>query len=150
MARTVDGADGRRWVLRNTVSWTPPAGESAFEHDLASGRRSGTVLVAMLVLLVIVLMTWRPSSVAVPTWLLVLILIAALFLPARWLCNRPWTLVAETSGDMTGGDYVQQPAERWVGTTRGVRKAWQDFREVRRAIHVNSTPDEHGPLRLVE
>jgi hypothetical protein len=95
-------------------------------------------------------MAWRPSSVVVPGWLIGLIVIAALFLPARWLVHRPWTLVAETSGDTVAGNYLQGPAERWVGTVWGPRRAWWASWKVRHSIRRHSSPETDGLLRHVD
>jgi hypothetical protein len=149
LRKDVDGADGRHWRLRSTVSWTTPAGEEDFEHDLSAGRRSGMFLTALLVLLVAVLVAWRPSSVVVPGWLVLLIVIAVLVPPARWLANRPWTIVAETAGRVSRGEYAQQPAETWKATVWGTWTAWQTFRKVGRTIPDSSAPDASGPLKRI-
>jgi hypothetical protein len=145
----MDDADGRQWILRNTVSWKRPAVESGFDHDLRSGRHSGIVVAALLLFLVVVLMAWRPSSVVEPDWLVVLIVIAALLLPARWLLYRPWTLVAEIPGHPTGDNDAEPAAERWEGTIWGPRRAWWSFWKVARSIRKHSSPGENGPLEHV-
>jgi hypothetical protein len=76
---------------------------------------------------------------------LALVLIA-LFFPLRWILRRPWKVVAETEGDTMG----DRPAERWVGTVRGMFRVRGEVTKIGRTIQRHSLPDFDGPLHPVE
>ncbi|HEX3785187.1 MAG TPA: DUF983 domain-containing protein [Pseudonocardiaceae bacterium] len=116
-----------------------------FEHDVAANNAPGIVLLAMLAALVIGLFIWRPSPVVVPSWFLLILLIAVLFFPVRWLIRRPWTLSAKTPGSQE-----EHSAERWVGVVHGFVTIRQVTAKVTRDIQVYSAPNADGPLQMVD
>lgn len=79
------------------------------------------------------------------TVLLVVVLVV-LFFPLRWILRRPWTVVAETEGDMAG----DHPSERWVGTIRGMFTVRGEVTKIAKTIRKHSLPDFDGPLHPVE
>ena len=81
----------------------------------------------------------------VPAWLLLILLLALLFFPVRWLMRRPWRLVANTPGSQE-----EQIAERWVGTVRGMYNIRTAAAKVARDIEVYSMPNSEGPLHPVD
>jgi hypothetical protein len=83
--------------------------------------------------------------VVVPGWLILALVLLFLFFPARWALRRPWTIVAETPGDLD-----EHPPERWVGTVRGVFNVRQETSKVARNIEVYSLPNVDGPLQPVD
>lgn len=145
MTRLVRGADGRMWTLRGRLEWSQPATVDDFEHDIAGGHASGVVMLAMLFVLVVALVVWTPAGVYVPSWLIVLLLLVIAFFPVRWALRRPWMLVANTQGTVD-----DQPAERWVGTVRGLFTIRQATAKVARDIEVYSMPNIDGPLHPVD
>jgi hypothetical protein len=145
MTRLVRGADGRMWTLRGRLEWTQPATIDDFEHDVASGYTPGIVMLFMLGVLVVALVTWRPSGVVVPSWLVLVMLIVMVFFPLRWAVRRPWRLVANTPGSQQ-----EQVAERWVGTVRGMFNIRTVAAKVARDIEVYSMPNAEGPLHPVD
>jgi uncharacterized protein (DUF983 family) len=145
MTRLVRGADGRMWTVRAGMEWRHPVTSDDFEHDVSGGHTPGFLMSALVGMLVIVFVVWTPAQVIVPPWLLLALLILVLFFPVRWLLRRPWTVVAETPGDLE-----DHPAERWVGVVRGVFAVRQEVSQVARNIEVYSMPDAEGPLQLVE
>lgn len=146
MDRQVRGADGRQWALRSELEWRTPATADDFEHDVAGGYVSGGAMIAVIVVFVIVLVAWRPADVIVPGWVLLTLLLFALFFPLRWVLRRPWKVVAETDGDESG----DPPSERWVGTVRGMIKVRTEMMRTRQSIERDSLPEFEGPLRPVE
>jgi hypothetical protein len=68
-----------------------------------------------------------------------------LFFPARWSLRRPWTVVAETPGDVE-----ELPPERWFGTVRGMFRIRTETNKIARNIQVYSAPDVEGPLQPVD
>jgi hypothetical protein len=145
MTRLVRGADGRMWTLRGRLEWTQPATIDDFEHDVASGYTPGIVMLFMLGVLVVALVTWRPSGVVVPSWLVLVMSIVMVFFPLRWAVRRPWRLVANTPGSQQ-----EQVAERWVGTVRGMFNIRTVAAKVARDIEVYSMPNAEGPLHPVD
>lgn len=146
MNRPVRGADGREWTLRSELEWRKPATVDDFEHDVAGGYVSAGIMVGILVILSAVLVLWRPDDVFVPGWVLLLLLLLALFFPTRWVLRRPWKVVAETDGDARR----DRPSERWVGTVRGIFSVRGELARIRRSIERESLPDFNGPLHPVE
>jgi hypothetical protein len=142
--RVVRGADGRQWTVRSQLDWRTPATSDEFEHDVAVGTTAGIVLLIVVVALGVTLIVWTPDDVVVPLWVVLLILLAILFFPARWALRRPWTLVAETGDDGDG-----EPVERWVGVVRGVFSQRTQVNRVARSIMVDSVPGLEGPLQPV-
>jgi hypothetical protein len=142
--RVVRGADGRQWTVRSQLDWRTPATSDEFEHDVAVGTTAGIVLLVVVVALGVTLIVWTPDDVVVPLWVVLLILLAILFFPARWALRRPWTLVAETGDDGDG-----EPVERWVGVVRGVFSQRTQVNRVARSIMVDSVPGLEGPLQPV-
>lgn len=142
--RVVRGADGRQWTVRSQLDWRTPATSDEFEHDVAVGTTAGIVLLVLVVALGVTLIVWTPADVVVPLWVVLLILLAILFFPARWALRRPWTLVAETGDDGDG-----EPVERWVGVVRGVFSQRTQVNKVARSIMVDSVPGLEGPLQPV-
>lgn len=145
MQRLIGGADGRTWTVRGRMEISPPAVGDDFEHDVHAGPTAGVGMAIIVVAMLIGLIIWTPANVYVPVWLPLAICLVLLFFPVRWLLRRPWTLVAETSGD-----HEDRPAERWVGQVRGVVRVRQAAARVSRDIEVYSAPDEEGPLQPVE
>ncbi|MGB3443432.1 MAG: DUF983 domain-containing protein [Actinophytocola sp.] len=149
MTRIVDGADGRKWVIRSEMEWRQPATDDDFEHDVSVGNLSAFVLLALVVVLAVVLVVAIPDDVVAPwssnmLWLGLLIVLAILFFPARWALRRPWTVVAET-GNMGDGE----PEERWVGTVRGLFTVRQQVNRITKDIQLDSQPGLEGPLQPV-
>lgn len=100
----------------------------------------------VLVLLLVVLAAWRPDSVIVPFWVLVIFLVVLAIFGIRWLVRRPCTLVAETDDDPID----ERPPEHWVGTVHGVYRARQQLARVSREIENDSVPHVDGPLHEVD
>jgi hypothetical protein len=89
---------------------------------------------------------WLPQGVIVPPWVLYGLLLIVVFFPLRWVLNRPWTVVAETDGDLTG----EHPPERWVGIVSGMFRVRREVVEVAKTIQKHSLPDFDGPLHPME
>ncbi|RJQ74992.1 DUF983 domain-containing protein [Pseudonocardiaceae bacterium YIM PH 21723] len=145
MTRLVKGADGRMWTVRSQLEWTNPATSDDFEHDVAGGRGAGVGMAVLVALLAVGLIVWTPEGVFVPPWLVLALILAMMFFPARWVLRRPWRVVAETPGDAD-----ERPPQRWVGTIRGVFAVRQEVAKIARNIEVYSEPDFRGPLQLIE
>lgn len=144
MTRLVRGQDGRMWTLRSQLEWSSPATVDDFEHDVASGYTPGIVMLAMLAVLVVALVLWRPSGVVIPNWLILALVVILAFFPLRWAMRRPWRLVANTQGD------EENQAERWVGTVRGMFNIRTVTSKVARDIEVYAMPSSEGPLHPVD
>jgi len=140
-AKTVAGADGRTWVVRRNIEWRPPATGDEFEHDVDGGRGAALLILSALFLFWAVLFLWIPSQAHVSWYLRIAGLVVLLFFPARWVLNRPWTLVAETNG---GYDL---PAEHWTGLVRGRTRAKEEMRVLTRNLRTRATPG-HGDSPL--
>lgn len=145
MNRLVRGSDGRMWNVRANLEWSNPIATDEWENDVAGGRGPGVLMAVILFVLAMVLVLWRPTEVIVPPWLILALVLVALFFPTRWLLRRPWTVIAETPGDEE-----ERPPERWVGVVRGMMAARQEGARVARNIEVYSEPDMNGPLQPVE
>lgn len=143
--RSVTGADGREWNLRSELEWRAPATADDFEHDVAGGYVPAAIMMVMVVLLTGALLLWMPDSVVMPSWIALILALIILFFPTRWVLHRPWKVVAETDGDLKGA-----PAERWVGTVRGMFEANAEMKRIKRSIEADSLPDINGALRPVE
>jgi hypothetical protein len=146
MTRLVQGSDGREWIVRGTMEWRRPATGDDFEHDAAANYGPGIAMLIVTGLLVLVLIVWMPDDVVVPGFVLLALLLVALFFPLRWVLRRPWTVVAETEGDLTG----ERPSERWVGTVRGMFAVRGEIMRIARTIRRYDVPDFEGPLHPVE
>ncbi|WP_158879977.1 DUF983 domain-containing protein [Amycolatopsis anabasis] len=146
MNRLVQGDDGREWVVRAQLEWRPPATADDFEHDVAGSYAPGVAMAIVAAVLGIVLIIWMPDDVLVPAWVPLALLLIALFFPLRWVLRRPWTVVAETDGDVGG----ERPSERWVGTIRGLFAVRGEVNNIIRTIQKHSLPDFDGPLHPVE
>lgn len=146
MNRLVTGTDGRQWTLRTELEWRTPATADDFEHDVAGGYVPAAIMLVVMLIFVVVLVVWMPEDVIVPNWVLLALLLVVLFFPLRWILRRPWKVVAETDGDPTG----EPPAERWVGTVRGMFAVRSEVTRVRRAIEQVSLPEFDGALKPVE
>lgn len=146
MDRLVQGDDGRDWVVRAEMEWRKPATADDFEHDSADSHAPGIAMVVVAVVLVIVMIAWTPDSVTVPAWVFLGLALIVLFFPLRWILRRPWTVVAETEGDMTG----ERPSERWVGSVRGMFSVRGQITKIAKTIQRHSLPDFEGPLHPVE
>jgi hypothetical protein len=144
MTRIVTGKDGRVWTVQSTFEWRSPATSDEFEHDVSVGNAAAIVLLVLVVALGVILIAWTPDDVAVPLWVVMLILLAILFFPTRWALRRPWTVVAKT-GDGSSED----PKETWIGVVRGVFTQRQQVNRVARSIIVDSVPGMEGPLQPV-
>jgi hypothetical protein len=146
MNRLVHGEDGRDWILRAEMEWRQPATADNFDHDVAGSYAPGVAMVIVTAFLALVLIIWTPAGVVIPSWVVLALLLIALFFPLRWILRRPWKLVAETEGDATG----DRPAERWVGTVRGMFNVRGEVAKIRKSIQRHSLPDFDGPLHPVE
>jgi hypothetical protein len=145
MTRVVRGPDGRMWTLRSRMEWSSPATVDDFEHEFSSGYIPGIVMVALVLTFGVVLLVWTPNDVVVPAWLVLILLVVLLFFPVRWMLRRPWTLVAET-----GDEDPEEPAEKWVGTVRGMFQARQQAAKIAKSIESDAVPTFEGPLHPVE
>lgn len=146
MNRLVQGSDGRDWMIRAQLEWRKPATADDFEHDVAANYTPGVAMMAVAFVLALVLVVWMPDDVVVPTWVPLALLLLALFFPLRWVLRRPWTVVAETEGDVTG----ERPSERWVGTVVGVFNVRGEVTRIAKSIQRHDLPDFDGPLHPVE
>ncbi|MEU6641400.1 DUF983 domain-containing protein [Saccharomonospora sp. NPDC046836] len=146
MNRLVQGSDGREWVIRGQMEWRKPATADDFEHDVAASYAPGIVMATVATVLAVVLIVWMPDDVVVPSWVPLAVLLIALFFPLRWVLRRPWTVVAETEGDVTG----ERPSERWVGTIRGIFNVRGEVNRIAKSIQRHDLPDFEGPLHPVE
>ena len=144
MIREVRARDGRSWMVRSEINWSRPAVVQDFEHDVAGGRMAGTVMLAGVVLVLLLLLFGEPDGVYFPYWLRLALLAVLLALPAHWVVNRPWTIVAETHEPLaTNG-------EHWVGTVRGFLAARDEAIRATRNLEEYSSPDDgRGPMQLV-
>ncbi|MGW5050814.1 DUF983 domain-containing protein [Actinokineospora sp. NPDC004072] len=145
MTRQVRDANGRLWTLDGTLEWRTPATEDDFEHDVAAGYLPGLVMIGLIVVLAVVLVSWMPADVVVPGWLVLVLLLVALFFPARWALRRPWTLIAETGDDGEG-----EPVERWVGTVRGYFNARGELAQIAKNLQRDAMPGWESVLKPVE
>lgn len=151
MTRVVRGADGRLWTLHGEMEWRTPATGDDFEHDVSAGNTPGVVMAILVVILAVVLVVWTPPDVVVPQWLVLIIVLFALFFPLRWALRRPWTVVAETGDEGENDDHgLPKPQERWVGTVRGVMNVRKQVATVARSIADDSIPPPEGPLRPMD
>ncbi|HKN53419.1 MAG TPA: DUF983 domain-containing protein [Amycolatopsis sp.] len=146
MNRLVRGGDGRDWVVRAQMEWRAPATADDFEHDVAGSYGPGIAMIIVTTLLAVILVVWTPAQVRVPAWVLLALLLVVLFFPLRWILRRPWTVVAETEGDLSG----DRPSERWVGTIRGMFRVQGEVKQISKTIQRHSLPDFDGPLHPVE
>ncbi|OXM71233.1 DUF983 domain-containing protein [Amycolatopsis balhimycina DSM 5908] len=146
MNRLVRGEDGRDWVVRAQMEWRAPATADDFEHDVAGSYGPGIAMIVVTTLLAVILVVWTPDQVNIPAWVLLALLLVVLFFPLRWILRRPWTVVAETEGDVTG----DRPSERWVGTIRGMFTVQGEVKKISKTIQRHSLPDFDGPLHPVE
>jgi hypothetical protein len=146
MNRLVQGDDGRDWVVRADMEWRQPATTDNFDHDVAGSYGPGIAMLVVIVALGLILIVWTPAGVVVPAWVFRALLVVALFFPLRWILRRPWTVVAETEGDLAG----DRPSERWVGTVRGMFTVRGEVVKIAKTIQRHSLPDFEGPLHPVE
>src|SRR3569833_3661511 len=146
MNRLVRGEDGRDWVVRAQMEWRAPATADDFEHDVAGSYGPGIAMIVVTALLAVILVVWSPNEVNIPAWVLLALLLIVLFFPLRWILRRPWTVVAETEGDVTG----DRPSERLVGTIRGMFTVQGEVKKISKTIQRHSLPDFDGPLHPVE
>ena len=146
MNRLVRGEDGRDWVVRAQMEWRARATADDFEHDVAGSYGPGIAMIVVTALLAVILVVWTPDQVNIPAWVLLALLLVVLFFPLRWILRRPWTVVAETEGDVTG----DRPSERWVGTIRGMFTVQGEVKKISKTIQRHSLPDFDGPLHPVE
>jgi len=142
MTRLVRGVDGRMWTVRTQVLWRNPSTDGDFEHDVSGGYGPGIVMLMILAVMSVVFVAWTPSSVAVPPWLILALIMLFLFFPVRWALRRPWELVAESKATAD-----EQPPERWTGQVRGMLAVRHEADRVSRTIEVRSLPDLDGPLQ---
>ena len=146
MTRLVRGADGRMWTVRYQMEWVNPATGDDFEHDVSIARASGVFMAVLIGTLVAVLVAWKESEgVVVPAWFLLALALVLLFFPARWALRRPWTVVAETPGDLD-----DHPPERWVGTVRGVVAVRTEAARITHDIQEYASPGLDGALQPVD
>jgi len=145
MARkTVNGVDGRTWMVRRSIEWSLPATGDDFEHDVDGGRGAAFLILSSLFVFWLILIVWAPAELHIPWWLWVIAVLVVGFFPIRWLLRRPWTIVAETAGS------YDLPAERWTGMIRGGSKAKEELRIVVRRLRAQGTPGHaDSPLQPV-
>lgn len=148
MTRQVRDANGRLWTVDGQLEWRTPATEDDFEHDVAAGYLPGVIMIALIVTLGVVLISWMPADVVVPGWLVLVLLLVALFFPARWALRRPWTLTAETGE--TGEDDEGDQVERWVGTVRGYFAARGEIAKIAKNLQQDAQPGWEGVLKPIE
>ena len=146
MNRLVQGDDGRDWVVRADMEWRQPVTTDNFDHDVAGSYGPGIAMLVVIVALGLILIVWTPAGVVVPAWVFLALMVVALFFPLRWVLRRPWTVVAETEGDLAG----DRPSERWVGTVRGMFTVRGEVVKIAKTIQRHSLPDFEGPLHPVE
>lgn len=146
MNRLVTGADGREWTLRSQLEWRAPVTADDFEHDVAGGYVPAILMLLVLATFAVILLVWMPEGVLIPNWVVLTLVLIALYFPLRWVVRRPWKVVAETDGDRRG----EAPAERWVGTVRGMFSVRTELARIRHSIEREALPDFDGPLRPVE
>jgi hypothetical protein len=129
------------------MEWTNPATGDDFEHDVSIARASGVFMAVLIGTLVAVLVAWKESegAVFVPAWVLLTLALVLLFFPTRWALRRPWTVVAETPGDLD-----DHPPERWVGTVRGVVAVRTEAARIAHEIQEYSSPGLDGALQPVD
>jgi hypothetical protein len=142
MTRQVRDVNGRLWTVHGTLEWRTPATEDDFEHDVAAGYVPGLVMLAVITFLGIVLVYWMPADVVVPSWVVLLLFMAAMFFPVRWAMRRPWKLVAETGDDGEG-----EPMEKWIGTVRGYFSARGEITKIAKSISQDTSPSFEGVLK---
>lgn len=145
MTRQVRDANGRLWTLDGQLEWRTPATEDDFEHDVAAGYLPGIIMIVLIVVLGVVLISWMPADVVVPGWLILILLLVALFFPARWALRRPWTLTAET-----GEDAEDEQVERWVGTVRGYFAARGEIAKIAKNLQQDAQPGWESVLKPIE
>lgn len=145
MTRQVRDANGRLWTLDGQLEWRTPATEDDFEHDVAAGYLPGVIMIVLIVVLGVVLISWMPADVVVPGWLVLILLLVALFFPARWALRRPWTLTAET-----GEDAEDEQVERWVGTVRGYFAARGEIAKIAKNLQQDAQPGWESVLKPIE
>lgn len=147
MNRRVLGSDGREWNVRGQMEWRRPAMEGDFfEHDVAGSPGPGVAMLTVTLALAVILVAWLPDGVVIPAWVVWGLLLIALFFPLRWVFNRPWSVVAETQGDVTG----ELPPERWAGVVSGMFRVRGEVAKVAKTIEREALPDFDGPLHPVE
>ena len=135
-AKTVNGVDGRTWLVRRSVEWSRPATGDDFEHDVDGGRAAVVLILSALFVFWVIMIVWSPTYLHVPSWLWLFVLAVAVFFPIRWWLRRPWTLVAETVGSYD----PDLPPEKWTGLVRGGAKAKEELRIVVRRLRTQGTP----------
>ncbi|WP_026316409.1 hypothetical protein [Actinokineospora enzanensis] len=144
MTRQVRDVNGRLWTVDGTLEWRTPATEDDFEHDVAAGYIPGVVMLVLIGALVIALVSWMPTDVVVPFWLILILTALVLFFPVRWAARRPWTLIAETGDDGEG-----EPTERWMGTVRGYFTARNEIARITKELSQNTQPGYEGVLKPI-
>lgn len=144
MTQVVRSADGKQWTVWTEYEWRSQSTADDFEHDISAARGPGIVMLLLVVLLTVVLIVWTPPDVNPPLWLILMILLVALFFPVRWALRRPYTIRA-----VVGDDGEGNPTEKWVGTVRGVFKIRPEFSRICNNIRLESTPGLEGPLKPV-
>ncbi|MGP4018537.1 DUF983 domain-containing protein [Saccharopolyspora sp. 5N708] len=145
MNRVVRGSDGREWTIKASLEWSNPIAADEFEHDVNGGPAPAILMGGALLFLVVMFVVWTPAGVIVPSWLILLLVIAVLFFPVRWVLRRPWTITAATPGDQD-----ENPPETWVGVVRGFLSVRQEMSVVARHIELYAEPDMNGSLQPVE
>jgi len=147
MNRLVQGDDGREWIVRAQLEWRPPAGEDDFEHDVAESYGPG---IAMMVVAVALGRGAAGVDAARPGGTRLGAVVAGVDRAVLFRCagclRRPWTVVAETNGDLTG----ERPPERWMGTIRGLFAVRGEVTKIAKTIQQHALPDFDGPLHPME
>jgi len=137
MTREVLSPDGRSWIVQSTIHWAP-AQEEQFENDMAAGFVSGIAMLGVVIVLILFVVFWTPPGVwsAVPSWLMLLLLLVLMILPIQWAVRRPWTIEARTA------EPVDTEGEHWRGVVHGVMTARQDTQRVVQCLKARATPDD--------
>ncbi|MGH3719708.1 MAG: DUF983 domain-containing protein [Pseudonocardiaceae bacterium] len=139
--RMVQGDDGRAWTVQSRISWTKPALADQFEHDMAAGYVSCTVILGVIVLLTLFVVFWTPAAVVIPAWFVLLILLVLLLVPVLWAMQRPWIITAHTA-EPIGAD-----GEYWEGIVHGIVSAREEAYRVADDLRTRGVPDNDvGPL----
>ena len=128
------------------MEWRQPSTANDFDHDIAGSYTPGVVMSVLVVALGVALLVWMPSSVVVPPWVPLGLLLVLLYFPMHWVWHRPWTIVAETPGTIDG----ERPGEHWTGTVRGMHTVRSEVDDVITSIRKHDLPDFDGPLHPVQ
>ncbi|MGH3933272.1 MAG: DUF983 domain-containing protein [Pseudonocardiaceae bacterium] len=143
MVREVRAADGRNWTVRREIHWARSANEQQFEHDVSVSQLSGFVMMGLVVAMVVAVAIWTPPGVYLPGWLIVVLVVVVLLVPAQWALTRPWLIEADTF------EPLNSSGEHWEGTIRGLRASRHEASRVIEQLQTYGSPvldEAQGPL----